>query len=275
MYELPQELEEKKNLFKEMTKILRSYVPRGIPDFTDHGEMHSGRIEEILKDLIIPTCNGSDNTAIHLNDYECFCMITSCWLHDIGCIVDRENHGIRSAQIVKELLSGTFTTSGIQELEPCIIKIISTHTDTDEDKKKGIVGLSNLIKEMEVKLGEKEQIKKITIKLQLIASLFRLADACDICAIRAPSLVYKLIKDTFKEGKSKKIWLAHSEIVKLAIDSDKYSFSIYVDNKAKAQPVIEKFKKDIEEIKPILNSLKFQYTNIEVIEIGGPDWNID
>lgn len=273
MYELPSGLELKKNLFKDMTEILRSYVPRGIPDFTDHGEGHSGRIEELLKDLIIPTCNGSDNTSIHLNDYECFCMMTSCWLHDIGCIVERKNHGIRSAQIVKELLDGTFTANGIQELESCIIKIISTHTDTDEDKKKGILGLSNLIKEMEVKLGEEEQIEKITIKLQLIATLFRLADACDISATRAPSLIYKLIKGTFKEDKSKDIWLAHSEIIKIAIDSKKCCFIIYVDNKARAQPVIEKFKKDIEEIKHILNSLKFQYTNIEIIEIGGPDWN--
>ena len=275
MYQLPPELEFKKDVLRDMTRKLRSYIPRGIPDFTDHGEGHSSSIEEILMDLIIPTCNGSDNIAIHLNDYECFCMITSCWLHDIGCIIERKNHGIRSARIVKELLGGTFVSFGFQELEQCIIKIISTHTDTDEDKKKGILRLNDLIKEMEVKISENERIEKITIKLQLISSLFRLADACDICATRAPTLVYKFIKDTFKEDKSKEIWLAHSEVIKLAVDSDKCCFSIYVDNKAKAQPVIEKFKKDLEEIKPILNSLEFPYTNIEVIEIGGPDWNID
>lgn len=272
MYNLPHELESKKDLLKNMVNILLYYLPRGIPDFTDHGERHSKRIEEMLNESIIPACNNSENPEIHLNDYECFCMIVSCWLHDIGCIISRNNHGLTSAKIVEDLLGEVFTAYGIEGLKSCITKIISTHTDTDDDKENGKLSISDLIEEIDVKVIENGTLKTVNIKIRLIASLFRLADACDICANRAPSIVYKLIKETMNEEISKEFWLAHAEITKISINPEEHTFIIRVDNKNRAKKVTDKFRKDIEEIEQILNELKFTYTNVKVLEMGGPDW---
>ena len=267
MYELSDKFEYRLYIIKNMVHELLFFVPRSIPEFTDHGVRHSERIEQIIRNLLIPICNKSVDTE--LNEYECFCLIASCWLHDLGCIISRENHGIRSAQIVNEHLSHLFR--GIDNLEPYILKIISTHTDSDEDKKNGTMSLSNLIDEVEIETIGPDIIDKTKIKVKLIASLFRLADACDICMDRAPSLVYKLIEEDLPEP-SKKIWRAHLEITKISINSQKKAFYIIVDNASIGKPVIDKFKKDVDELKFILNSLNFYYTEVEVIEIGGPDW---
>ena len=271
MYQFPPKFESKLYDLRNMMEQLLYYVPRGIPDFTDHGVKHSRRIESILMELLIPICNESDNTK--LNDYECFCIIACCWLHDLGCIIERNNHGNKSAQIIDEHLSAIsiFTDDETRMLKGPILKIISSHTDSPEYKIIGKISVEDLAEKIEIQILENGRAKRIQIKLRLIASIFRLADACDICADRAPFLVYKLIQEFIPDG-SKEFWLSHKEITDVSTKCDAKSFVIRVDNANIAKLVIDKFKSDIQELKPILNELEFYYTNVEIIEMGGPDW---
>lgn len=71
---------------------------------------------------------------------------------------------------------------------------------------------------------------------------------------------------------SKEFWHSYKWITDISTKCDAKSFVIRVDNANIAKLVIDKFKSDIQELKPILNELEFYYTNVEIIEMGGPDW---
>jgi len=65
MYELSNQFEYRLFIIKNMVHELLFFIPRSIPEFTDHGVRHSERIEQIIRNLLIPICNKSVDTELN------------------------------------------------------------------------------------------------------------------------------------------------------------------------------------------------------------------
>jgi hypothetical protein len=194
-------------------------------------------------DEIIKICNDS---GINITDLEAFLLYASAWLHDIGCLIKRENHAKISAKMV-EGLQGRYI-EGILDKIPFLQWIISGHSREQDIKE---------VPEIQYLHGEK-------IRLRFLTALFRLADACDIDRSRAPKIVYKFIKDELDE-KSKEFWEGHQNIDSVSFDKDGGVIIIGLQEKRKSDVIIEGFKKELESVKEILKVNKFPCREIEIL----------
>lgn len=75
-----------------LQKMLESFVPR-FPDFTDHTILHSMDVLEYSNMLI-----GEDQIK-RLSAAECYVLIMSCYLHDIGMGINQKNYESLSKKI--------------------------------------------------------------------------------------------------------------------------------------------------------------------------------
>jgi len=161
-------------------KLKKDYLPFWqihAPHYTDHGERHCENVERKL-DEIIPESIKKD-----LNQYEVFILLCSVWLHDIGMMVCEEGESIedvrlkhhqRAPKVIYERFSELFNES-----ERAVIgEIARAHRDID---------VSTLD---ETRTLERGNLGSQKIRIQLLAALLRLADACDI--IRTSSSLSKI-----------------------------------------------------------------------------------
>ena len=75
-----------------LQKMLESFLPR-FPDFTDHTILHSMDVLEYSNMLL-----GEEQIA-RLSAAECYVLIMSCYLHDIGMGINQKNYEELSAKI--------------------------------------------------------------------------------------------------------------------------------------------------------------------------------
>ena len=75
-----------------LQKMLESFLPR-FPDFTDHTILHSMDVLEYCNMLL-----GEEQIA-RLSAAECYVLIMSCYLHDIGMGINQKNYEELSAKI--------------------------------------------------------------------------------------------------------------------------------------------------------------------------------
>lgn len=75
-----------------LQKMLESFLPR-FPDFTDHTILHSMDVLEYCNMLL------GEEQIERLSAAECYVLIMSCYLHDIGMGVNQKNYEELSGQI--------------------------------------------------------------------------------------------------------------------------------------------------------------------------------
>ncbi|MFH1774838.1 MAG: HD domain-containing protein [Methanobacteriota archaeon] len=232
------------NLYSIQSSVIEilHYIPRELRDYTSHGYAHSKRIIKYL-DEIIKICNDS---GVNITDLEAFLLYASAWLHDIGCLIKRENHAKISAKMVEEL-QGEYI-EGISDKVPFLQWIITGHSKEQN------------IEEMH----EIQYLHGGKIRLRFLAAIFRLADACDIDRSRAPKVVYKFIKDELDE-KSKEFWEGHQNIDSVSFDKDEEVIILSLQEKKKSDIIIREFKKEFESVMKILKVNKFPCREIKVL----------
>jgi len=193
------------------------YLSRNIPDFSSHGTDHTLHIIDNLYEFIT-------NWEIKLTQNETLLLYLAAWLHDIGCIKDRENHHLVSVEIflndqnLVEALTPTYAT--------CLKYIVKAH--------RARFPIEDVPKEHE------------NIRLRMISAIFRLMDACEICYPKCPRQVYNIIKDSLSD-KSNNIWIAHMNI--LSLKFTKPEIKISVNDISKCQSIIDSVKHEISTIK--------------------------
>lgn len=187
------------------------------PYYTDHGVDHTRRILFILDRLI---------EKIELQKFEIFSLLCAAWLHDIGMFVGREkdetheiirkNHHLKSVEYIKQ-------ESAIGRLPidkwylPNITDICRAHRS-------------------KVKFEDNPKIPKERpyedgigfIRVQLLCSLLRFADACDIHYSRAPESVFEIHKE-FIPRISKEHWKKHFGIGQVRFNWNKSCIEIVVN----------------------------------------------
>lgn len=212
------------------------FIPRGIDQFVDHGIEH---IQEVLykKQKLMCWCV---TNGITFNNIEKILMDASIWCHDIGCLICREDHGNRSAEIINFI-----DTRLDEEIFDCLKLIISHHTNKSKDE----------LNKLSILYYRDHEIKS-----DLIVALLRLSDALDAgCRSkhlreygnRAPPIVFNILNKYGKlKGDSILHWKAHGICEGVIFDSDENIIYITYerdDNGDNEKIVEEVIKKSIDE----------------------------
>jgi tetratricopeptide (TPR) repeat protein len=184
-------------------------IPEVQPYYTDHGVEHSQRILNILDRL---------TEGLDLQAFEAFPLLCSVWLHDIGMFVGREPgesydttrklHHLRSAEYVKqEAQAGRLPLDQWQVLN--VIDICRAHR-------------SKVNFDEEPKIPKERPFEDGTgvIRVQLLGSLLRFADACDVHHSRAPEAVFEIHKELIPRV-SREHWKKHFRVSQVRFNWDK------------------------------------------------------
>ena len=222
------------------------FIPRGIKNYTDHGINHTKRIEEILQ-KIIRFCNISENEECKINDTEEYLLFLTALIHDIGCIVKRENHASVSASIIKEYLS---EYEIFEDVESFLIEIVKAHSG---DPNETLYRLPN----------EPILVQKEHVKLRYISAVFRLADACDIKVERCPRLVYRILEPDMS-SESKSFWKGHRDVVNLDFNIEKKKIIVLIKDKDTTKIIIDYLQRNIKDVKDVLKKYHFPFLELEV-----------
>lgn len=207
---------------------LLHWIPRGIPEFTDHGVLHSTNVLRYVRDLVT-------EYEVKFHDEEKYLLALSALLHDIGCIAGREEHNLRTIEILTmpqfeffRILIGPMFCRALEQ-------IIISHS-------------------IEYDLNQIPADPSPEIRLKLISAIFRLADACDVSALRVKQLVFDVLNKEGKlEEKSIDIWRAHLEIENILIKGNKLIPNVY--DLELAEYCLDDLKEEIDSVNPILTEM--------------------
>lgn len=212
--------------------------------FTDHSYFHSLRVLKYI-DKIIEIC---DRSSTPLNEAEQLILRCSCWLHDIGCISEREKHAKKTVQIIQKLTERGYLDLGTigNEIEYVIYTHSSNGMPLDNvSKSVNITGFDDLV------------------RLRLLCALFRLADECDIDRLRAPKVIFNILEDEMPE-KSKSWWKGHSNVIGVYF-SNENKIRIVLQDDDESIEVINSLINTVNELRPIFNEYSFPYTTCECV----------
>lgn len=217
-------------------KYLR-YLPREIPEFPSHGPDHSSSLIQIINDFV-------SNWDNDLSEEEIFLLYVSAWVHDIGCLVSREDHQKKSVELIdkhemfKQLLG--------QNLYTCLKYVVKYHSSHER------------IVEVPSEWGG--------IHLQKLCSIFRILDACEICETKCPNEVYTVVMSSDRPfgAEANSYWKAHMNIQSLKFESPK--IKIYVDDLTECKILTGKLEEEILGVKDYLHGIPCPI--VEVIQIN-------
>ncbi len=216
-----------------VSKRFLKFVPRDIPNYPSHGVDHSQNIIKLLNEFI-------EAWSINLTKKETYLLYLGAWVHDIGIITGREGHNESSAEILdKTPFFGSILGKDIVAL---LKWIVMAHSSSYPMKKvpKNFLG----------------------VNLQLICSVFRIMDACEIAYSKCPSEVYELIKNDL-DTKNDKYWKAHMSILGTWFEVPK--IKILVDNLEFSNILIEHLKEEIDSIRDVLDSNNIPVPHVDVV----------
>lgn len=195
------------------------FIPRNIRNYPSHGTDHSINILSLIDKFL-------ENWSITLSEKEAYLLYLAAWLHDIGIIIDRNNHNEHSANI---LIKSQY---------------ISTHLGREIQKLVGWVVRSHS-KEFEI-IDVPDEICEV--RLQFICSIFRIMDACEIVDKKCPTEVFECIKNELND-ESMEFWQAHMSI--MGITYKKPDIIIYVTDINKSKLLITHLQNEIDSIRDI------------------------
>lgn len=209
------------------------FIPRSIPDFPSHGADHSINIIDHIDSFI-------DSWNLLLTDEEIYLLYLGAWFHDIGNLVDRTNHHIHSMNIIQN--SQVLERYLGKKTQRQLGWIVKAHSSKCEI--------------MEVPLDIDN------VRLRLISSILRIADACEILYTKCPMEVYQIIENKMPPD-SKEYWEAHRSVVGISFNNP--FIRIFVDDNKKCTVVTSHITEEITSVKKVLSSHKVTIPKVKVI----------
>lgn len=231
---IPDAYEAKLKQIEIVSKRFLKFVPRGIPNYPSHGVDHSQNIIKLLNEFI-------GAWSINLTEKETYLLYLGAWVHDIGIITGRDGHNKSSAEILdKTPFFGSILGKDIVAL---LKWVVIAHSSSYPMKKvpKNYLG----------------------VNLQLICSVFRIIDACEIAYSKCPCEVYELIKDDL-DTENDEYWKAHISILGTWFEVPK--IKILVDNLECSNILIKHLEEEIDSIRDVLyaNNIPVPYVDVVV-----------
>lgn len=184
---------------------LLNFLPRAIPDYTDHGVQHSNNLMNSFSNFLT---NLKNSTAAQLTEKEKWLICLTIWLHDIGVLITQQpkkkEHNDNSVKLLERsefaFLRGMLGDDIVQCLK-FVIKYHSSHENMDDIPKDVVCA---------------------DIRLRLCCAIFRLLDGCDITSKRTHPILYKLLKAYHLiDPDNAKYWEAHLGISSAVFQKNK------------------------------------------------------
>ncbi len=191
------------------------YPFQTLPAFTEHGLLHIRNILNKTDELL---AGGSTNKILYPG--ECFLLLTSLLLHDIGQLSHNfiYNDSIETyqkhAQQSEDLILENADKFGLDEHEVSLVaKLCSSH------------GLHDY----RVHLKEHWNTESLgDLRLHVIAAILRISDLLDLTSSRTPSFIFRQRRLPYE---SKKHWQRHAVITNVKIDSRDWSIKVFTQPK--------------------------------------------
>ena len=190
-------------------------APDVSPFYTDHGVEHSERILNILDRM---------TESIKLEIFEIFPLLCAVWLHDIGMFVGhvegesyektRNMHHLRSIEYIKTETEAERLPLDKWQLSN-VLDICRAHRSKVKFEEEPII-------------PKKRPYNEGFIRLQLLASLLRFADACDIDNSRAPEAIFEIYQK-FISMTSKQHWQKCFNVGQIRFNWDKACVEILIN----------------------------------------------
>jgi len=205
-----------------MMRPLLHYMPRGIPEYTDHGVLHSQNLMTLL-------CGFVQNWAGEpFTNEERYLLSLAVWLHDVGCLLGRERHNEKSVNLLRHPRFSYIDSLLSGDLQSCLKYIIISHV-TDYD-----------LKEVPKKpIHEK-------VRLRLVCATFRLVDGCDITDARTKPVLYDILKtySLLEEG-SIKYWESHLSTIGTVFQGNAIYVTYRKGKRKESEMLVSHLKKDL------------------------------
>lgn len=206
-----------------LQKMLESFLPR-FPDYTDHTILHSMDVLEYCNLLI-----GEEQIG-RLSAAECYVLIMSCYLHDVGMGINQKNYEELSAKID---FGDYFETHSREDVETIIRDFhneysglfIRKYADLFdipcEEMVFAIVQVSRGHRKTDL-FDETEYHDLMTpygiIRTAYLAAVVRLADEIDVGADRNSELLFDTSRA--REQDSAKAFATHESILRVDVEQD-------------------------------------------------------
>ncbi|MFA5407644.1 MAG: hypothetical protein WC343_02615 [Bacilli bacterium] len=220
--------------FENYAEQFLRFLPRTIFNYPSHGVDHSLNIIVLINRFI-------ESNWINLSEDEVFLLYISAWVHDIGCICTRDEHNAQSAIV---LLKEPKIMSILGEnLFTCLLHVVISHSSTFCIQS----------------LPEKCQ----DIRLQLICSIFRLLDACEVTKTKCPKNAYELIRNSLNE-EADEFWKAHMVIEDISLKNQQ--IDIHVKDIIASKIITDNLVKEIKSIESIFESNGISKVNVNIFE---------
>ena len=182
--------------------------------YNDHGEEHLKRVAENYADIV-------SSSLIDLSSCELFLALLSIWLHDLGLflgrkpeedpVVARKEHYKRVRDAIDCLENERNIAAMNLHHKELVIIICEGHSRN--------TNLSSIADSISL-YGE-------NIRLQMLASILRVADALDIDQRRTPESIFKLYEESIP-AKSIEHWKKSFAITGIRINPQYASVDVYV-----------------------------------------------
>ena len=206
-----------------LQKMLESFLPR-FPDFTDHTILHSMDVLEYSNMLL------GEKQIERLSPAECYVVIMSCYLHDIGMGINQKNY----EQLSKKIDFGDYFETHSREDTETIIRdfhneysglFIREYADLFDipcdEMVFAIVQTSRGHRKTDL-FDETEYHDLMTpygiIRTAFLAAIIRLADEIDVGADRNSELLFDSSKVQALD--SQKAFGTHESILRVAVEED-------------------------------------------------------
>lgn len=276
-------LTENKNLHRRtkdsavvLQKMLESFIPR-FPDFTDHTILHSMDVLEYCNKLL------GEKQIARLSAAECYVLIMSCYLHDIGMGINQKNYVELSAKID---FGDYFETHSREETETIIRDFhneysghfIRKYADLFdipcEEIVFAIVQVSRGHRKTD--LFDETEYHDLTtpygiIHTAFLAAVVRLADEIDVGADRNSELLFDSSK--VRALDSEKAFGTHESILRVDVEED--ALVLYTKPKAPEyreliRNLADKVRKTLDycrEVASARSDFRITQTSVKILEI--------
>lgn len=206
-----------------LQKMLESFLPR-FPDFTDHTILHSMDVLEYSNMLL------GERQIERLSPAECYVLIMSCYLHDIGMGINQKNYEELSAKID---FGDYFDTHSREDTEAVIRDFHNEYSGLFirkyaelfdipcEEMVFAIVQVSRGHRKTDL-FDEAEYHDMMTpygiIRTAFLAAIVRLADEIDVGVDRNSELLFDFTKVRAQD--SQKAFGTHESILRVEVEED-------------------------------------------------------
>lgn len=209
---------------------LLHWIPRGIPEYTDHGILHSSNVLRNVRNLVT-------EYPVTFTEDEKYILALSAILHDIGCLIGRDSHNEKSIKILSKPQFETFRIEIGSLFYRALQVVIIAHSKNYD-------------------LNKIPADPSPDIRLKFISAIFRLADAIDVNALRVKELLLEILVDeNLLDNASEAIWRSHLEIENILIEKNILKPQIYDITVAKH--CLDELEKELSSINPILSKLNY------------------